>query len=470
MPATLIRRTWSHAAMLLALLVSFVPQVATAQSTPAPPGGTLSSVPQKKEFGAKELVGDAVSFSNRDYPNVDKAIQRFRNGDIQGAREFLEIARSETKRLPPVDLILAKMQIAARNVKAAMISLERVVTEEPSDPEAYLIMANQAFGQGRTTEASALFEYAAPIVEGFTSNNKRRSRFDVQLLAGRSAVLERREKWDQALELLLKWKEIDPDNAAALQRLAVTYFRLGKAKESFNHFKMAREISDRAPYPYVALGNLFTQDGDIEKARKAYERAYEETGGERSTSQAYAGWLIQQRELDKANEIATALLAQDESAVEALLLSGLIAQMRGDSERAEELLNKVLAVSPGNESATNWLALLLAARDDTTSQQKALRHAQLNARGYPNNAQANITLAWVLFKLGRTQESRAALQKGAQSGSLTPDSSYFVARMLAEQNSKPNARQILEQVVGKTANLFVYREQAEKLLEELKSE
>ncbi len=470
MPATLLRRLCSTLTITLGLLVALCPLHADAQTTPPTPGQDLTGATPKKEFGAKELVGDAVSFSNRDYPNVDNAIQRFKNGDIQGAREFLEIARSETKRLPPVDLILAKMQIAARNVKAAMVSLERVVTEEPTDPEAYLIMANQAFGQGRTTEASALFEFAAPIVEDFTSNNKRRKRFDIQLLAGRSAVLERREQWDEALELLLKWKEIDPDNAAALQRLAVTYFRLGKPKEAFNHFKMARELSDRAPYPYVALGNLFTQDGDLDKARKAYERAYSETEGEKATAQAYAGWLIQQQELDKADEIASALLAKDDSAIEALMLTGVIAQMRGESQRAEQLLNKVLAISPGNESATNWLALLLAERDDTASQQKALRHAQLNARGYPNNAQANITLAWVLFKLGRTQDSRAALQRGAQSGSLTPDSSYLVARMLAEQNSKPNAKQILEQVVGKPSNLFVYREQAEKLLEELQSE
>ena len=429
--------------------------------------GTGENEEAKPVFGAEQLVGDAVSFSNRDYPNIDQAIQRFKNGDAESAREFLVLARDETKRLPPVDVMMAKLFLASRNAQGAHAALERAVKEEPTDPEAYLILASQAISQGRITEANALYDFALPIVEAFTNNTKRRQRFDIQLLAGRAAVLEVRGQWEEAQKLLQQWLETEPDNPAALQRLAVTSFRLGSAKDAFEYFKKARELSDQAPYPYVALGRLFTQDDELDKARKAFEKAYEETDGEPATARAYAEWLIQQRDFTKADEVATALLAKDENSVANLLLVGVLAHMRGDEARAEQMLNRALSLEPGNANATNWLALILIDSDDSADREKALRHAMLNARGYPNNSQANITLAWVLYKMGRKEDAQTALQKGVQAGNVSPDSTYLVAEMMADQGRKEDARRLLANVIANTKNLFVLRDRAEKLLEQL---
>ncbi len=75
-----------------------------------------------KAMTVENLIGNAVSLSNQTYPDVEKAIQRFKNGDTQGAREFLDIAKQKYPKLPPVDLIIAKLHVISRNGPAARVS------------------------------------------------------------------------------------------------------------------------------------------------------------------------------------------------------------------------------------------------------------------------------------------------------------------------------------------------------------
>jgi len=424
------------------------------------------------QLTAENLIGSAVSLSNQSYPEIDNAIQRFRNGDVKGTRKYLEIAKEKYPKLPPTDVTLAKMQMAARHNQAARILLERVVTETPDDPEAYLLLADQAFAAGRTTEAQALFELAAPLVEKYGQNAKRKRNFTIRLLAGRAAVYERRRQWEQAYDLLKQWVEKDPDNAAAHQRLGIALFRLQKVSEAIEEFGKARQIKPDVAHPYVTLGLLFSQQGDMDKAQQAFEKAYAENKADAATAQTYAEWLIQQGKLDQAQTVASALLQQEKGkdSINALLLDGIVAYMKGQTDRAEQSLSQVLRLDPSNAKATNLLALLLIQSDNAADRERALSHAEVNADRFPNNAQANITKAWVLYRLGRAKEAQESLQKGARARQLTADSAFLIAKILMEQNRKEEAKRALEQIVNQKTGIFIFRQEAQQLLDQLNKE
>lgn len=450
---------------------------ALAQDAPAPTAPVapateaLDSQPQAADLLSTEnLIGTAVSLSNRSYPEVESAIQRFRNGDVQGAIDYLNQAKEKYPKLPPTDITLAKMQLAARNGNAVRFLLERAVVDHPDDPEAYLLLADQAFMGGRTTEALALFEYAKPLVEKFDDNEKRKQNFEVRVLAGRSAVAERRGQWEKAQELLNKWIEADPDSAAAHQRLGVALFKLKKNKPAIEQFNKARELNPDVAHPFVVIGQLFSQEGDKVNAKKAYEKAYKENMADAKVAQAYAEWLIQEDELDEAQNVAAKLRELTPDSVIALLLDGIVAQMQGNSDRAEQAMQRVLVLDPSNATATNILALLLIESDDPAKRERALSYAQTNAKLFDSSVQANITLGWVLYKLKRGAEATAALQKGAQAGQLQADSAYLVAKIMSEQEGqRDKAAQALEQVLSQKSGLFLFRREAQKLLDELKA-
>jgi tetratricopeptide (TPR) repeat protein len=280
-------------------------------------------------------------------------------------------------------------------------------------------------------------------------------------------VYERRQQWQAAKDLLAKWIALDPDSAAAHQRLGVTLFRLKDAAGALAEFKKARDLRPDSQHPDVLLGQLYTQDGETEKARASFERAYQQEQKNEATAQAYAEWLIQQNNLDKAQEVAAAMRKQAPDSLRALLLDGVVAKMRGQPKAAEEALLKVLQVDPGNASATNLLALVLAESASAADQEKALNYARMNAERFSTNPQANVTFAWVLYKLGRTNEAQQVLNRSGQSN-LNADSAFLVAQIMVDANQKENARRVLDQVLKQAgAGMFLYRKDAEALLKQL---
>ena len=420
------------------------------------------------QLTTEALIGQAVSLSNQSYPDIENAIQRFRNNDVQGARVFLEKAKAKHTKLPPPDVMLAKMQAFARNGLAMRALLEVTVVKYPGDPEAYLLLADQAFAAGRTAEASALFEKAESLNGKFEENAKRKRNFVVRSLAGRAAVAERRRQWDQAIDLLQQWVELDPDNASARQRLGIVQFHLEKSSEAFEQFTKARELKPDSLHPDILVGKLLAAEGKNDQARTAFDRAYKEEKSNLVTARAYAEWMIQDGQLNRALEVSFDLLKQEPDSVQVLLLDSVIAIMSGQTERAERGLQKVLSLDPNNVTATNLLAQLLIHQEDKSAQERALSYAQTNAKLYPDNGNVNITLAWVLSRLGRMQEANGALQRGVRSQNLSLDSTYLIAKILSEQNQNGPAIQALSRTIGK-GGLFVYRKEAEKLLEELKA-
>ena len=466
----------SHLLSFLALvLIASGTPLARAQDAldlpgdPAPTSTLAGPEDSSMQPTVEALIGSAVSLSNQKYPEIEKAIQRFKNGDVKGAIEYLKQAKEKYPKLPPTYITLAKLQVMARNTQGAYSILELQVSEDPSDPEAYLLLADQAFAGNRTAEAEALFEKAEPLVEKFDQNAKRKRDMEIRVLAGKAAVQERRGKWDQAMELLNQWVATDPDNAMSHARLGVTLFHLDKSKEAYNEFAKARKLNPNLPHPYASLGQLFTQADDIENARKAYEQAYKEDGQDATTVRSYAEWLLQQGELKKAQEVAGELLKLTPSAPVAVLLDGVVALMLNQNERAEQAFTKVLSLDPGNARANDLLALLLIESDDKADQERALRYAELNTKQFPNNSQANITKAYVLYKLGRMNEAQEPLQIGAR-GQLQTDSAYLIARIMDDQGQKDKARQALEQVLAQKQGLFIFRKNAEEMLKELNAE
>lgn len=456
---------------LTAMVLVFTSQAAqvVAQGQQVDPNAMATQEAILKALTVENLIGNAVSLSNQEYPDVEKAIQRFKNGDTQGAKEFLEIAKQKYPKLPPVDLILAKLQVIARNGPAARVYLEQTVTDNAADPEAYLILGDIAFTEGRTTEANALFEKAQALSQAFKDNEKRKQDFEIRVLAGLSAVKEKRQLWEEAQALLTKWVELNPDSSAAHLRLGNTQFRLKKPTEAFEEFKKARDLQPDSAHPYILLGQLYTQDKQIDKARTSFERAYAEEKANEATATAYAEWLIQQNNLDKAQEVVTAMREAKPDSVTALLLDGVVAKLRRQAKAAEDALVKVLTIEPGNAGATNLLALILSESDKSADQDKALGYAQVNARQFPNAPQASVTLAWVLHRMGRTNEALQVLGRVAQTN-LNADSAYLVARILVDQGRKENAQQVLEQVLKQAGTgMFLYRRDAEDLLKELKA-
>jgi tetratricopeptide (TPR) repeat protein len=421
------------------------------------------------QITTQTLIGDSVSEIGNRYGDVDEAIKRFTNHDVLAARQFLESAKKKDPALPPVDLMLAKMYFLAGNAQPGRISLEKTALENADDPEAYLILADQAMQQGRTIEADALYDKGMTIASKFSGNAKRKRNFEIRARSGRAGVAQRRKNWDAAIADLKALLQVDPENGAAHYRLGQCMFMLKQFRDGYNEFVAAKKADKNLPEPFVAAALMYDQLKMNSETQQAFDRAMQASKTDPATLTAYAQWLIKTGAVDKAEGILADARKANPGNLNLLILSGVAAHMQKKLKPAEEFFIEALGIAPANVDVINQLALLLIEQPGQPQRDRALQFATMCAQLNTQSPDAQITLAWVLYQLARQADAETALRSGLQLGNLSPDSSYLVSKILVEQNRADTAKQILTAALeNDTPGIFIYRKDAQTLLDSLK--
>lgn len=422
------------------------------------------------QITTKALIEDSVPpDSIAKYTEIDEAIKRFANRDVLAARQFLDAAKKKDAKLPPVDLLLAKLYFLSGNAQAGRISLEKTALETPGDPEAYLIMADQAMQQGRTIEADALYDKALALTSKFTGNEKRKRNFEIRAHSGRAGVAQRRKDWESAVADLKALLQADPENATAHYRLGQCLFMQQQFRPGLDEFTAAKKADKNLPDPFVASALMFDQLKKPSETQQAFERAYAANKADPATLTAYSQWLIKTGAVEKAEAMLTDARTANPGNLNLYILSGVAARMVKKMKPAEDYFVAALGIAPANGDVINQLALLLIEQNDQGKRERALQFASMSAQLNNQSADAQITLAWVLYQLGRQADAEQALRNGLQLGNLSPDSSYLVAKILHEQNRPDTAKQILTSALDNDSpGIFIYRKEAQALLDSIK--
>lgn len=447
-------------ATAIAALVACLAGEATAQQAADQASSRLT---------AEALIGDSVSKpDDARYSDVAEAIQRFRNRDQLSARTFLERAVQKNSKLPPVGILLAKMQLLSGNSAGVRPALEQAVQEDSAtDPEPYLLLAEEALAGQRTIEADALFDKAVRLIADYSSNAKRKRQFQIRAYRGSAIIAERRKNWEKAESDLRSWLEQDPDNAGAQQRLGQVLFQFqqnDKDREGFEAFTTARRLNDKLPSPYVSAALMYSRLGKTARAMEAFEKAFGESGDDETTLVSYAQALVKAGQLSKAESVLKKARSVAPTTNSVWLLSGVASRMAGNSEAAEGYLMKALALSPSNRDVLNQLALALLDSGKDEDKARALQFAQLNQQLNQKNPDINVTYAWVLYQNGDLRNANTALRQGLQGGALSPDGSFLLAKVLLARDDKANAKKLLESALKSDQGIFVERKEAEEIL------
>lgn len=439
-------------------------------------GLVLGGREAEAQVTVESVIGTAVSNSNdAQYQDVADALTRFQNGDVTAARELLVRAKEKNPKLAPAEVMLARLLIAAGQLAPARAELERAATAYPNDPEAFLLFAELALRDGRTTDAEALFSKAKTMSDNFKENAKRQRHFQIRADAGLTGVAENREQWDLAMQYLKAWLEIDPDSAPAHQHLGRTYFKLSSDKknydkEAYDEFQAAVKLDPQMMNADIMMGQMYEDAKNSAQAAKFIQAAVKKNQQNLKVMLDAAMWAMMTNRLTEAQSYADSALKIDSKSVDAQVLRGEIARMNGDLKTAESLLEQAHLQAPSNLNAANQLAIALADQNDAGKKQRALELAQMNLRvssqGNQINPAALSTLAWVYYRMGKASEAEQLVGKILQGGVLNSDIAYYAAKILQDRGRVDDAANLLEASLRSPAP-FIQRQNSIDLLKQL---
>jgi len=400
-------------------------------------------------------------------PEIEEAAKIFRSGDYDGALKALQAAGKKYPDLPPPQVIMAGWFAASNQGAMARGALEQAVIASPNDPEAYQLLGETAMRNRAVTEAGLLFEKVLALTRGVKDPTPRIVSLKRRALGGLASVAEARQDWSAAQTHLEALLAEEPKNAMALQQLGRVLFMQKKEDLAVEKLREAAKANESLLGAEVTLAQLCQQAGDVKNAGKWMLEAIKASPRDAKTRVAAAQWSYEIGKLDQAEEQAKAAVQLDPESLDCQLIRGLVALVRKDFKTAQEFYEKAHLRAPSNFTATNNLAMALAGQDEESKRRLALEYAQINARVYPDQAEALSTLGWAYYRLGRLDEAEANLRKAVSLPRPTPDTFYFLARILIERGRKDDAKTILQSPAMKSPAPYLMRKEAETLLEEL---
>ncbi len=138
-------------------------------------------------------------------------------------------------------------------------------------------------------------------------------------------------------------------------------YKYEKAKEYKNAIKTVMPIYSRYPRGYavnLTLGWLYYLDGSYVKSRLHYKKAMIAKPSSLEAKLAYALPLLKQKKWDKAEEILNNVLAVDNYNYQGNLKLVYALRKQGNYELAERVSRKMLAIYPADASLLKELALV----------------------------------------------------------------------------------------------------------------
>jgi uncharacterized protein HemY len=401
---------------------------------------------------------------------IDKAVAALQKGQLDAAYQHLVDATKKNPDLPPARFMLAKILSGVQNMGAvARSTLEQAAAENPDHPVVYLQNAEIGLNDARYSDVVLNCEKALLLSRAnrWSAEQKRKYNTDAHIYL--SAVAELRKHWSDAATHLTALLEAQPNDVKLRARLAQAFFFQDKPDDAFKELEKAAKVKDPTMLDTaeVIMAKLWTAKGDYPKAREWLNKAAKQGANNVRVKLAFADWLLQQNQVDEADIHVKDAVKLEPKNTEVMRLQGLVARIKKDLKTAETTFQQILVQAPGDQFATNHLALCLADSKDESQRAKSIPHADLNVRANQKSAEAWATLGYCYFRLKDSAKAMNALQVAASGGQITSDTGYFLAMMFVDKDKYEDAKTLLEGSL-QAKGLMVYREDAKKLLEEVK--
>ena len=427
----------------------------------------------------EKLLKGSVEKIGSEHKDVAQAIEVFSKGNFLEARKLLESAKQADPKIPPAGVLLAQLLYAANQPGLARNELEKVVKDQPDDPEAYLLFGEVGFQARRYADAELAFIKAAQLTRTFNENPIRQKSMTKRAYSGLAGVAEAREDWATAEKYLAPILQADPSDVNNTTRMARAIFSQAQDKQTaekradeekaYGLLQKLWRANSSIRRPEITMGVLYENVGNRNLARSLMTKASERDTEGLSTQLTVARWAMEAGDLDLAQKCVDRATSVAPNSLDAKLVAGLVARYRKDYAAARRALESAHLQKPSDLAAMLQLAVVLAAQPGAEA--TALDYAQTAQRIHPDlstpaGREAAVTLAWVYFLQGRTSEAIRLLQRALAGGGVSAESSYFAARVLHQQGNTDAAKKLLESALTND-RVFPAREDAEKLLNSL---
>lgn len=306
----------------------------------------------------------------------------------------------------------AKPSVIPSNDLRAAMKPQGSAQLTPRIPPAYIAGLKEAIGnsyhnlgvilaqRSQYPEASALFANAAKWSPGIKALDR-----------NWGAAAFRAQQFKEAIEPLARHVAAQPQDAAALQMLALSYFMTeDNAKAAATFRPVLNDLPDNPGLLYAA-GVSLAKSGDAKAAGEIFQRMIARNPDSAEVHLFLAQAYADEKEDEKALDEFAKAIGLNPKLPEANYGAGMIQLRKGNLESAEQYFRTELAVNPGDVSSEYRLGYVLMAQRKPAEAIGLLTDVVKNK---PNDADAHYELGKALLENGDFKPAIARLENAVR--------------------------------------------------------
>lgn len=237
---------------------------------------------------------------------------------------------------------------------------------------------------------------------------------------------------------------------------AISAFRRGELEVAYRLFAKAREADAEISSPGVLTAFLCSRSGDSQGMYRYLAKSVEEFPNDPEAWLQLGDLAIQEGRLVEAKlllERGDEILVRLEKAVtsdsprfrylreESLALAARLAEERGETERALEIMNRLIQYSPQNDAAHTSVGWLLFGQGRLSEAEAAFDRAR---QIEPSNLVGWLMVVRLLDRAGKTQEAQNLFDQRFVPSEIEPAARSQAIRLLLKWNRLERAREQIE--------------------------
>jgi tetratricopeptide (TPR) repeat protein len=338
------------------------------------------------------------------------------------ARGVAEDLLKKNPNSPEAHVLLAELNAAEGNAKAALIEQERAVSLDPNRAD---LLVGLAGLQSPTDVVLA----ESTLKKALAIDSK-----SIAAIEALALIYENTGRQEQAETLLRQGIELDPKNLRARQNLAQLYLSENRKTDAEGVMLQAKQDLGGVGSNYRVLGDYYENTGELDKATTEFASLCKQHPTDLALREDYIDLLLRRNKIEEGSRLVDEILKVTPKDNIAQLLRGRILNLKGQFKEATDILQAALKDSPEHAGGHYQLALALGNTGNLGRAEQELREA---VRLEPRLTDAQLALAQIALSKGDRDTLREAAQQIIRS--LPSDSRGYFLRAEAESRSNQTA-------------------------------
>ena len=245
------------------------------------------------------------------------------------------------------------------------------------------------------------------------------------------------ENYEETLNALDRWRELEPDAIDLSRMYAVTYLKLEQPEKAVPYIEdMLSDYQDAPADEAMAVKELLSKEASDEVAYEVLQKLNEKNADNKHLLVLQSRYAAQLEHYDEALALLDQVLVMDPSLYEVLLIKARILSAQGKNDEATLLIKQVVDELPDNNVLRLQYARMLV---EQQKMEEATEQYSILQKNLPDDGEISLSLALLYIETKQLDQAVEVLMHLVEIDKKVPVANYYLGRIAQNQGDEKQA-------------------------------